>query len=89
MNVLFDKKHQKTSANFFCERCYFSCFKLGDWIRHLTNSNDLVREKTSKNIHKCNICNKEYNSRNGLLYHKKKCKIDNIKYKLFIIKNIR
>jgi hypothetical protein len=87
MEVFSDKKHQKTSTNFVCEKCDFSCFKRGDWNRHilrpkhinLTKSNEFVTEKTSKNINiTCDTCNKEYKSRNGLWNHKKKCKIENI-----------
>lgn len=85
MEVFSDKKHQKTSPNFFCDFCHFSCFKKGDWDRHiirpkhinLTISNKNVTEKTSKNINIiCALCNKEYKSRNGLWNHKKKCQTE-------------
>jgi len=75
----------KTSKNIkkhFCEVCDFSCFKKGDLNRHimrpkhinLTKSNKNVTENTSININICDICSKEYKSRNGLWNHKKKCK---------------
>lgn len=81
MEVFGDKKHQKNIKKFVCEECDFSCCKKGDWSRHiitpkhinLTKSNNLVTEKTSKNINICELCNKEYKSRNGLWSHKKTC----------------
>jgi hypothetical protein len=82
MGVFGDKKHQKNINQFVCEVCHFSCCKKGDWNRHilrakhinLTFSNNCVTEKTSKNINVCELCNKEYKSRNGLWSHKKTCK---------------
>jgi hypothetical protein len=41
---------------------------------NLTNSNKNVTEKTSISINICDICSKEYKSRNGLWNHKKICK---------------
>ena len=82
MEVFGDKKTSKNIKQFYCEICDFSCCKKGDWNRHivrpkhinLTNSNKNVTEKTSKSINICDICSKEYKSRNGLWNHKKKCK---------------
>ena len=82
MEVFGDKKTSKNIKQFYCELCDFSCYKKGDWNRHivrpkhmnLTNSNKTVTEKTSKSINICDICSKEYKSRNGLWNHKKKCK---------------
>jgi hypothetical protein len=81
MEVFRDKKHQKNIKQFVCEDCHFSCCKKGDWNRHilrakhlnLTSSNILVTEKTSKSINICELCSKEYKSRNGLWSHKKYC----------------
>ena len=82
MEVFGDIKTSKNIKKFFCEVCDFSCCKKGDWNRHilrpkhinLTKSNKNVTEKTSKNISICDVCSKEYKSRNGLWNHKKKCK---------------
>jgi len=82
MEVFGDNKTSKNIKNFYCEFCDFSCCKKGDWNRHiirpkhinLTNSNKFVTEKTSISINICDICSKEYKSRNGLWNHKKKCK---------------
>jgi hypothetical protein len=79
MEVFSDEKTSKNINIFFCEICDFSCCKKGDWNRHilrpkhlnLTKSNGCVTLKTS-NI--CELCKKEYKSRNGLWSHKKKCK---------------
>ena len=85
MEVFGDKKTSKNIKNFFCEVCDFSCCKKGDWNRHitrakhinLTSSNGFVTENTSKGINICDICSKEYKSRNGLWNHKKKCQKEN------------
>ena len=84
MEVFSDKKTSKNINKYFCEVCDFSCCKKGDWNRHiarpkhinLTQSNECVTEKTSTIINRCDICFKEYKSRNGLWNHKKKCKIE-------------
>ena len=79
MDVICDKKHQKTSNIFVCENCDFKCCKKGDWNRHLTTAKHSHLTfsnifSDTKNIFNCNFCNKIYNSRNGLWNHKKKCK---------------
>jgi hypothetical protein len=85
MEVFGDNKTSKNTNKFVCEFCNFSCCKKGDWNRHiirpkhinLTTSNINVTEKTLKNIKNiCDVCSKEYKSRNGLWNHKKQCKIE-------------
>ncbi len=84
MEVFSDKKTSKNTNKFCCEPCNFVCCKKGDWNRHimrpkhvnLTTSNADVTENTSKNINVCDICSKEYKSRNGLWNHKKKCTVE-------------
>jgi hypothetical protein len=79
MVTFSDNKTSKNIQNYICNFCDFSCCKKGDWNRHimtqkhinLTLSNGICDKK---NIYKCNICDKIYNSRNGLWNHKKKCK---------------
>jgi hypothetical protein len=81
MEVFGDNKTSKNIKNFFCEVCNFNCCKKGDLNRHLmtqkhinlTTSNGCVTENTSKSVNICDICSKEYKSRNGLWNHKKKC----------------
>ena len=69
---------------FSCEKCDFTCSKKGDWKRHLlTSKHKLMYNVTKcdeilhKNIkaYMCENCAKQYNSRNGLWSHKKKCTI--------------
>jgi len=75
----------KNVANkFFCETCDFKCCKVGDYKRHiltskhknLTVSNGVCDTKNIKHQYICDICKKEYNSRNGLWNHKKTCNVD-------------
>jgi hypothetical protein len=77
------KKLDKTSPNFFCEKCDFKCFTKTDWNRHITrakhikttNDNDknLENLENLKPKYVCNNCEKEYSDRAGLWRHKKKC----------------
>ena len=82
MEVLGDKNTSKNINNFYCEICDFKCCKLGDWKRHIltpkhikvTPGDDLGDKKNIKSQYTCNICQKSYESRNGLWKHKQKCK---------------
>jgi hypothetical protein len=79
MEVFGDKKTSKNIKNFSCNICDFLCSKKGDWTRHINTSKHInltLSNKTGdkKNTYICSICNKVYNSRNGLWNHKKKCK---------------
>jgi len=79
MEVFSDTKTSKNIKNFSCNICDFSCSKKGDWTRHTNTSKHInltLSNKTSdkKNIYICCVCNKVYNSRNGLWNHKKNCK---------------
>ena len=73
----------KNAEEYYCKNCDFKCFKRSDWDRHKTTSkhknrtklNNLERDFTPSYI--CNICNKTYNARNSLWYHKKKCTQNN------------
>jgi len=86
MEVLGDKKTSKNIAKFNCETCDFKCCKLGDWNRHLITAKhkkltlgDTLGDNfniVSAKKHICSVCNKSYDSRNGLWRHKKKCIAD-------------
>jgi hypothetical protein len=69
----------KNIENFDCNFCDFKCCKKGDWSRHLTTSKHQIRTKWCKieppYKNTCENCNTTYNSKSGLWYHKKKCKI--------------
>lgn len=78
MEVLCDKKTSKNIANFVCKVCDFSCCKKGDWNRHIQRPKHINLTLSNaccdiKNTYTCDICDKIYNSRNGLWNHKKKC----------------
>jgi hypothetical protein len=70
---------QKNSKKFECVDCDFKCCNKNDYNRHiLTRKHKMmtnVDSKNSKNSNKivCN-CGKEYNHRQSLSIHKKKCK---------------
>jgi hypothetical protein len=87
METLGDNFTSKMDKNFYCETCDFKCCKTGDWNRHLftakhkkyVKGDDLVTNgDTNYIIYICDVCNKNYTSRNGLWKHKKKCQINNV-----------
>ena len=71
----------KNAKEYVCESCHFKCSKNSNYINHLNTKKhhknikgDSVGDKGDKiYIYNCAICNKSYNSRNGLWKHKKKC----------------
>lgn len=71
----------KIPKKFFCEECNYSTSNKKDYDRHLLTAKHKNRTILNKNptieISKftCEICNKSFNARNSLWYHKKKCKI--------------
>jgi len=83
MEDLGDRITSKNIQNFCCENCDFICYKLGDWKRHVltpkhikvTEGDKLGDEKNIKINYTCDICNKNYTSRNGLWKHKNKCNL--------------
>ena len=78
---MLTKKSQKI-VNFSCDKCEYNTHNKTDFNKHLltpkhrniTNvtNMDIINNTTCKN------CNKEYKSRMGLWYHKKKCFQENI-----------
>ena len=75
----------KNANKFYCENCYFKCFKYSDWNRHiltlkhqntdkiLTNTDvGVAKNATPLNAHICD-CGKEYKHRQSLFNHKQKC----------------
>ena len=86
METFGDKKTSKNEQNeqfdFYCNLCDYSCSKKFNFNRHLLSRAHLKvttgDKKRAKNEpddikHLCDICNKEYSSRNGLWKHKLKC----------------
>ena len=86
MVTLGDKFYIKNDNENYCEKCDFKCCKTGDWNRHLSTAkhkkyvkgDDLVTKGDANYIiYICDLCNKNYTSRNGLWKHKKKCQTTN------------
>jgi hypothetical protein len=87
-NHIYETTHVE---KYTCEICRFKCSKKGDWNRHLITGkhkrmHTMINDDNNLYYkdYMCDICNKKYNSRNGLWIHKKKCinvmetqKIDN------------
>jgi len=77
---MLTKKTSITPITFYCEKCDFECCKKGDYVRHLlTRKHTNVDKKstdvdniTSKKHHIC-FCGKEYQHRQSLSVHRKKC----------------
>jgi hypothetical protein len=69
---------------YYCEKCDYTCYKKYNWEKHLTttkhlteNEGDKLVAKSSKKwqqeVFKCEFCNKEYQHRQNLWRHNKKC----------------
>jgi len=78
----FTPKAPKAPKIFSCEKCYFKCFKISDWERHI--STDKHRRRTLTNFDEANFtplgkeylcnCGKTYKHASSLWNHKKMCK---------------
>jgi len=96
MEVLGDTFTSKNISKYFCKICDFKCCRVGDWNRHVTTAKHAKLTLANTNgdnldisIHKkfvCDLCNKNYDSRNGLWKHKKKC--ENLNEKKELISHI-
>jgi len=68
---------KKNAENYLCQECNFKCCKESNFEKHLlTRKHNSTLKGDIKNailIFKCNLCNKNYKSRNGLWKHSKKC----------------
>jgi hypothetical protein len=83
MDVNSDKNTSKYTKKFYCEPCDFKCCKKGDWNRHLLTAKHIkltIANEFNIKKYQCQICNKIYESRNGIWKHSKICntKIDDI-----------
>ena len=79
---------QKVAIKYNCKYCDYICCKKSDYNKHILTAkhkknenrtilNDFERKKSQKvAIYICD-CGKEYNARNSLWYHKKKCSNNN------------
>jgi hypothetical protein len=77
-------KVAKVAHEYYCEKCDYKCSKKFNWDKHILTSKHLrvtqgdifvakVAKSSKPQIYSCEICNKEYLSRNGLWKHKKFC----------------
>ena len=83
------KSATKSSQKYECTHCDFICCKQSEWNRHIltrkhknrTNVEHLEQNLAPFAPHQkyiCNNCNKSYNARNSLWYHKKSCTVSQI-----------
>jgi hypothetical protein len=72
---MLTEKEQKSATVFNCEPCDFLCSKKSNYAKHLlTRKHKTLTGKEQKvPAYRCSYCEKEYKSREGLWYHKKKC----------------
>jgi hypothetical protein len=69
---------EKVALNFCCEKCDYNTSKKSSYTKHLSSRKHLLVTSCDKKVaqdYVCEYCNKEYQSRNGLWSHKKKCVI--------------
>ena len=74
--------NNKSAKTFECKLCDFKCCKQSNYDRHLLtgkhmfkqNLNIIEHNSCQNNVLQCDICGKSYKGRNGLWYHKQKCK---------------
>ena len=77
------KKCQKMPKKFICQLCDFSCSKKSNYESHLMTAKHKMKQNETNftpknalpNMHSCDICDAEFNSRTSLWRHKKKCQI--------------
>ena len=85
---MLNEKLQKVAKVYDCEKCHFTTDRKNNFNQHLltpkhnslTLCNEIVakvakscKNENIENMHTCEICKKEYQSRVGLWYHSKKC----------------
>ena len=78
---MITKNSQKLVKKYNCETCHYICCKKNDYAKHLTTTKHINSYIYLQNSPKINTikkntctCGKEYNHRQGLYTHKKKCK---------------
>ena len=80
---------KKMADKYYCITCDYECSKKYNWSKHintlkhkLVTVGDIFVAKDGKQIvnkyYRCENCNKEYSSRNGLWKHNKKCQHNNL-----------
>lgn len=78
MRLFEPKVAENFQWKFFCNFCNYGCSKKADFNKHLLtrkhNSNRIRTEKSQLVL--CGGCGKEFKSKSGLWYHKKRCNGD-------------
>jgi len=77
-----EKSCKKVANNYNCEICDYNTSRKSCLNKHLLTAKHLNRTNLNKLEHVklhstffCEICNKSYNARNSLWYHKQKCNL--------------
>ena len=69
----------KNADIFYCKECHFKCSKQSDWKRHILTAKHknrtLLNDFTpiTPKTYICEHCDRIFNARNSLWYHKQKC----------------
>ena len=72
-------KLRKVAKNYFCKICDYSTSRKSSYDKHLLSAKHKWKQMETKScekieeLFKCDNCNKNYKTRNGLWKHKKKC----------------
>ena len=71
------QKSANSAKIFYCNFCNLECSKKNDFDRHILTNKHIANatgdKKPAKTAFMCEICNKEYKSRNGIWKHNKTC----------------
>lgn len=67
----------ENDKKYYCENCDYTCSKFSDFKKHLSTRKHNLSNSSEKKLANfcCNICKKEYSSRQALHVHKKKCRV--------------
>ena len=74
-----DQKVAKVAKKFECKKCDYNTSRKCNYEKHLHSithfkkTNNVLPTKEIQKEYKCDICKKNYQSKNGLWVHKKKC----------------
>jgi hypothetical protein len=89
---MLTKKSPKVAIFFVCEKCDYKCSKQSDYAKHCSTRKHILLTRSEKSltekspVHICKQCNKEYQSKQGLWSHSKKCH-SNISNELILVPN--
>jgi hypothetical protein len=89
---MLTKKSPKVAIFFVCEKCDYKCSKQSDYTKHCSTRKHILLTRSEKSLtgksplHICKQCNKEYQSKQGLWSHSKKCH-GNISNEIILVSN--